>query len=267
MPDPPRKIDLSLPANYFAGPMTRVSDWLNQNTNSLRALNEAQIVQRVRTALAADITRLNDGDIAALVEAWADDHGFRLVRPPGPPPGVKESEITARLKRIFGAIPTKLEYDWTGGKAAITVSGATAALTSGKTEVSVTGTWGGELQFKTQAQGAAFAASMSSEAWKLSFTIGKLAPDLSSLETVFKKGQSALVGALGEIPNIDWKDPAKTKEKFAPYLDPIKAAVDAASKVAGMKPGDISFGVWVEGGMPGGPAKGVSGGLRLTIVF
>ncbi len=265
--DMPRKIDLSLPANYFSKPMTRVRDWLEKNTNSLRAVAEPQIVLRIRGALGSEISVLNDGDISALVRSWAEDHGFRLVTPPGPPPGIKESELKARLARLFGAIPTEINCDWGSGRGTISVSGLTAKLYAGKMQYSISRSWGGDLQFKTQAPGAVFAASLSSEKWSLTFTMGKLAPSISDLESVFKKGQAALIGAVGEIPNIDWSSVSKTKEKFAPYLDPIKSAVDAVSKTAALKPGDVSFGAWIEGGVPGGKAQGVTGGLRLTILF
>src|SRR5262249_4567438 len=91
----------------------------------------------------------------------------------------------------------------------------------------------------------------------------RLAPNLADLEPVFQKGEAALRGALGNLQKVDWSNPTKTKQVFAPYLDPVKAAVDAVSKAAAVKPGDISFGLWVGGDTSGG----VTGGLLLTIVF
>jgi hypothetical protein len=262
----PRKIDLNLSPTYFSKPMSLVSDWLDKNTASLRASTEPQIILRVRGALGSQISVLNDGDISALIKSWAQSKGIRL---PGTPAGdhpLQTGEIITKLKKLFGAIPTEVNVNWRGGSASITVSGATLNLRSGKVQYSVGTPWSGALDFKTQVPGAVFAASLSSDKWKMSFTIGKLAPDISKLEDVFKSGEKALRGAIGDLDRIDWHSASKTKEVFSPYLDPIKNAVDAAVKAAAVKPGDVSFGIWVEGPTSGGP-QGVSGGLRLTIVF
>jgi hypothetical protein len=257
-----RKINLSLPADYISKPADKVRDWLRANTNSLRAMGETQIIQRVRTALGSEITRLNDADIAVLVKEWAREKGIQL---PGPPAGAgpSESEIVARLKKVLGAIPTSIDYKWNNGVATISVSGATVKLNAGKAQYSVSGSWGGNLEFKTQAQGVAFTASMSEKEWRLSLAYGELAPNLSELETVFKKGEAALRGALGDLDKVDWRNPSKTKQVFSPYLDPVKSAVDAVSKSAKQRPGAVSIGGWVGGG----PSGGVGGGVQLTIVF
>lgn len=267
----PRKLDLSLPPDYLARPSMRVGDWLEKNTNSLRALVEAQIIQRVRSALSAEISALSDADIAAQVKAWADRHGFRLVSPPPfSPHSAGESEIVSRLKKLFGSIPTSVQCNWNQGSATLSVSGATATLDAGKLKFAVSGGWNGEVQFKTQAPNAVFTASISPEKWSLTFTMGRLAPNISDLESVFKKGETALRGVLAEAGKIDWNNPSRVKDQFSPYLDPIKAAVDTASKIAAQRPGDVSFGAWIQGGVPGAPdsaPRGVTAGIRLTILF
>lgn len=170
----------------------------------------------------------------------------------------------ARLKKLFGSIPTSIDYKWSNGAAVVSVSGATVKLYTGPLQHSLTRSWGGDLEFKTQAPGVAFTVSMGEKDWKLMMAFGKLAPNLSELETVFKKGEAALRGALGSLDKVDWKNPSKTKQLFTPYLDPIKSAVDAASKSANLRAGYISFGAWVGGSPSGG---GVAGGVQLTILF
>jgi hypothetical protein len=137
-------------------------------------------------------------------------------------------------------------------------------LQSGNLQHSLTRSWGGDLQFKTQAPGVAFTASMGEKDWKMTLAFGQLAPDLNELESVFKKGEAALRGALGDLDKVDWKNPSKTKQVFTPYLDPIKSAVDAASKSAKLRPGDLALGAWVGSSPSGG---GVAGGVQLTILF
>jgi hypothetical protein len=268
--DQPRRLNLSLSSDYLAKPMMRVGDWLEKNTNSLRALAEAQIVQRVRAGLGSEVSVLSDSDIAAQVRAWASNHGFRLVSPPPVSPMGGESEIVRRLKRLFGSMPGAVQYTGNQGSATISVSGLTATMNAGKVQVAISRGWNGEVQFKTQAPGAVFTASLSPDKWSLTLTIGRLAPSIADLETVFRKGEAALRGVLAEAGKIDWRDPSKTKQQFSPYLDPIKAAVDAASKTAAQRPGDVSLGAWLQGGVPGAPEsapRGVTAGIRLTVLF
>ncbi len=262
----PRKLNLNLPNDYFSRPMSLAGDWLEKNTNSLRNSTESQILLRLRGTLGNQISVLKDSDLSALIKAWAERKGIRLPGKPSDDHPLQEGEIKTKLTKLFGAIPTKVEVQFNRGGAASSVSGLTAHLRSGKVQYSVGSSWSGELEFKTQTPGAVFAASLSSEKWKLNFTIGKLAPDISKLEDIFRGGEKALRGAIGDLDKIDWHNASKTKSVFEPYLDPIKKAVDAATKVAGMKPGDVSFGVWLEGSTQSG-SGGVSGGLRLTIVF
>jgi fructose-1,6-bisphosphatase/sedoheptulose 1,7-bisphosphatase-like protein len=101
----PRRINLSVPADYLSQPTEKVRDWLRQNTAALRALGETEIVTRVRSALGAQITALNDGDIAVDVREWAKDNGIRLPgQAAGPGPG--ESEMVARVKKIGSCVAT-----------------------------------------------------------------------------------------------------------------------------------------------------------------
>jgi hypothetical protein len=107
-------------------------------------------------------------------------------------------------------------------------------------------------------------AEMSEKDWRMTLAFGELAPNLNELESVFRKGETALRGALGDLDKVDWKNPSRTRQVFAPYLDPIKSAVDAAAKTAKQRPGDMNLGLWVSGSRSG---PGVAGGVQLTILF
>lgn len=258
----PRKVNLSLPADYISKPAEKLRQWLRANTASLRSLGESEIVAKARAALGPQIGVLNDGDLAAMTKEWVKENGIQLPgTAAGPGPG--ESEIVARLKKLFASIPTSVSFKWSGGAAVVSVSGATLQISSGRLKHSVGAGWGGSLEFKTQAPGVAFTVSMGEKDWRMTMAFGKLAPNLGDLESVFKKGEAALRGALGSLDKVDWKNPSKTKQVFAPYLDPIKSAVDAASKSANLKAGDASLGAWVGSG----PSGGVAGGIQLTILF
>jgi hypothetical protein len=259
----PRKINLSLPWDYIDKPAGKVRDWLKANTNSLRALSEAQIVTRLRSALGPQISALNDGDLSAMIKEWAQQNGIRLAGTAGGP-GPGESEFIASLKKTLGSIPTSIDYKFRNGVASLTATGPTLKLYSGNVQHTLKSSWGGELEFKTQAPGVAFSASMGEKNWRMELTFGQAAPNITEMESVFKKGEAALRGALGDLDKVDWRNPSKTKQVFTPYLDPVKAAVDAASKSAKLRPGDISLGGWVGTGPSG---SGVAGGVQLTIVF
>jgi len=67
---------------------------------------------------------------------------------------------------------------------------------------------------------------------------------------------------------VDLKNPSKTVQQFKPYVDPIKEAVDAATKIAKQRPGDISFGVSLKGGVQNTPSVGsYTVTAVITIVF
>jgi hypothetical protein len=179
-----------------------------------------------------------------------------------PAPG--DPEVLERLKKLFASLPPKWVIG--GGRGpAIEISGLTAKLKSGPNTISL-GTDGIEL--KTQAGGMSFSASIGQQNWTMTFTIGRKAPKMSDYETVFKNGEAAIRGVLANLNKVDFKDPGKTKTTFSPYLTPITAAIDAASSTAAMRPGDISFGAWLQGGGQGGvPTAPSTGGVMLTIVF
>jgi hypothetical protein len=266
---PPRKVNLNLPSDYLSTPTTKFVEWLEANTASLRLLSEDQIIQRARTALGGDLSRLNNGDLAAHIREWAKSHQFVLPGSVGPARvQAGDPEVVDRLKKLFASISPEVKWVYPGGDAAINVSGFTATVSSGQTRSTLSLSWNQTIQFKTQTSGMTFAASVGPQNWSLIFTIGRMAPNIADLEQVFKKGETAIRGILSNLDKVDLRDPGKTKIAFSPYFDPIKSAVDAASKAAATGPGDVSFGAWAQGGVPGaGGAGGVSAGVGLTILF
>jgi hypothetical protein len=267
---PPRKINLNLPSDYLHKPTAKFVDWLERNTASLRMLTEDQIIQRARAALGPDLARLNNGDLAAQIREWAKSHGFVVAGGSGSAPvRAGDPEAVDRLKKLFASIPTDVKWVYPGGDSvAINVSGFTATVNSGQTRSTLSLGWDQAIEFKTQTSGMTFAASIGPQNWSLTFTMGRMAPNIFDLESIFKKGGAAMCGVLSNLDKVDFRDPGKTKTQFSPYLDPIKSAIDAASKTLAARPGDVSLGAWVQGGVLGAPgAGGVSGGVGLTILF
>jgi len=258
----PSKANLSLPADYISKPSEQVRGWLQSNTQSIRMLEQPAIVARVRGVFGPQIRVLTDSVLAMLVAEWASNNGIvPSTLPPRVSPG--EPEILAQLKKTFGAIPTSIKVNRSNVGGEISVSGATAQIRTGPAVHSFSRSWGGNYEFKTQVPGAAFVLALGEKDWRMSLTFGSEVPDLSSLDGVFRKGEAAMRGALGNIDKLDVRNPGKSKQVLAPYLDPIKAAVTAAAKSAGVKPNSINFGVWTGSGPTTGPTVGV----QLTITF
>lgn len=265
----PGGINFNLPADYFSKPTSKLLAWLDANALALRALPVDQIRIRARAALGNDISVLNDGDLTVWIQKWAKDHGYSLPGGGGSDPvRAGDPEVLDKLKKIFASVPTEIKWTGNRGSAGISVSGMTATLKTDGAKYTVSGGWDGTMTFKTEVAGMSFTGSIGPQNWNLSFSMGKGAPDFSSLKTVFEKGEDALEGVVKNLNKINVNDLSATKNAFAPYMDPIKAAVTAASQVAALKPGDWSISGWVGGGTPGQPnSPGVSGGIRITIVF
>jgi hypothetical protein len=282
---PPRNLGLPrVGSDFIAGPAQKVYEWLDNNTATLRVLTEDQIIQKVRTVLGPAISRLKDEDISAQIQSWASTNRI-VLKDPGPPIATKgDPEVLARLKRVFGAIPTQAKWVGDRGTLGIDISGVTSTLNGGKAQYTLTAGFDRAVNFKTQVSGMTFGATLGPKGWNLTFIFGESAPNIPDMEKVFKNGAAALSGVVSNLDQIDPKDPGKTYQNFAPYLDPIKQSVSAASKAAVQRRGKVSVGVWVGGPVPGGtpgvsgpptvgdspgngPANGVSFGAGLTVPF
>ena len=258
-------------------PVSLLRDWLAKNTESLRMIPERDMILQARLAV-PEISQMDNGDIAWEIHQWAKTHSFLPVDLPGVPiPGSSgatpvragDPEIIDRLKsflKTLQSMPTAIKWTGNDASAAISVSGLTATLGP----VEATAGWDRTLELKTSVSGMEFSGKIdpSNKNWEMTFTIGNDVPNLADVATVFQKGESALRGVVMNADKVDLKNPSKTVALFKPYVDPIKGAVDAASKIAKQRPGDISFGVSLKGPLPNSPGPGgVTVTAGITIVF
>jgi len=275
-------------------PAQEVQNWLEKNSESLKLTPESDIILSARLALGCKIGDMTNGEIAAEIYTWAKAHVYLmpLSMRTYSPTNAAASWLAAKpvvsgdrstLDAVLSHIKTKAEVTWDDGSASITASGLTVDLTSDQIEgkvgfdgVSFTKNktaqmkvgWDGTMQFRTDSSGMTFVASVGPQNWSMTFTIGRQAPNLSDVTNIFEKGETALRGVVSNLNKVDLSDISKTKQQFSPYLDPIKGAVDAAGKIAALRPGDISFGVTLKGGYPGASgAAGVTATALFTIVF
>ena len=174
----PRRVNLGIRQDYFSKPTTKFLEWLETNLSSLRELSEDQIILRARTTLGPEISVLNRGDLSSHIRAWARAHDFALAGDPGGPVRAGDPAIVERLKDLFGSIPTEAKWVGNQGSAAMDVSGLTATLDAGKIKYALQQGWDGALEFKTQASGMEFDASIGPKNWSLTFTIGRKAPSI-----------------------------------------------------------------------------------------
>lgn len=260
-------------------PVSQLRDWLAKNTENLRMLPESTIILHARLEV-PDISQMDNGDIAWEIHQWAKTHSFLPVDLPGTPTFVPGSngatpvragdpEIVERLKALLKtlqSIPTEVKWTGKDASAAISVSGLTATL--GKLEASAG--WDRTVELKTKVSEMEFSAKIDpvNKNWEMTFTIGNDVPNLSDVASIFQKGEAAMRGVVSNAGKVDLKNPSKTVQQFKPYVDPIKDAVDAASKIAKQRPGDISFGVGLKGPLPNSPSPGgITITATITIVF
>lgn len=264
-----------------------LQDWLAKNTVGMRMMPERDVILQARIALGSQIADMDQGDIAWEIHKWAQKNSFLpvdLPTVPGSPvtgsPGATpvrggDSEALDSLKKLLNtlqSIPTKIEWTGSDGSAAISVSGATLTAGKGQNKTQLTAGWDRTLEMKTDISGMTFSAKIDpiNQNWNMTFTIGRQVPNLSNVTDVFQKGDAAIQGVLANANKVDVTNPSKTYQTFQPYVDPIKGAVDAASKIAAQRPGDISFGVSLKGGFPGAPPSantGFSAQALFTVVF
>jgi hypothetical protein len=257
-------------------PVSLLRDWLAKNTESLRMTPERDIITSARIEVPA-IAQMDNGDIAWEIHQWAKKNSFLPVDLPGDPTYVSGSsgatpvragdpEIIDKLKSLLNtlkSVPTEIKWTGKDASAAISVSGLTATLGP----VEATAGWDRTLELKTSVSGMEFSGKIdpANKNWEMKFTIGNDVPNLSDLASIFTKGEAALRGVVLNADKVDLKNPSKTMATFKPYVDPIKDAVDAASKIAKQRPGDISFGVSLKGPLPDSPPG--TGGITVTAVI
>jgi len=260
-------------------PVSMLRDWLAKNTESLRMLPERDIIVSARVEVPA-IAQMDNGDIAWEIHQWAKKNSFLPVDLPGDPTHVAGSsgatpvragdpEIIDRLKSLLKtlqSVPTEIKWTGKDASAAIAVTGITATL--GNLEASVG--WDRKVELKTTVSDMEFSAKIdpNEKNWEMTFTIGNDVPNLFDVANVFTKGESAMRNVVLNAGKVDPKNPSATLQLFKPYVDPIKDAVEAASKIAKQRPGDISFGVSLKGPLPNSSDRGgVTVSAVFTIVF
>ena len=256
-------------------PVSLLRDWLAKNTDSLRVLPERDIILDARLEVPA-IAQMDNGDIAWEIHQWAKTHSFLPVDLPGNPGSTASTPVRAgdpaiidnlkSLLRTLKSVPTEIKWTGKDASAGISVSGVTATL--GPVEASAG--WDRTVELKTSVSDMDFSAKIDpvNKNWEMTFTIGDEVPNLSEVAGVFQKGESAMRGVVTNADKIDLTNPSKTVAQFKPYVDPIKDAVDAASKIAKLRPGSISFGVSLKGPLPNSPNQGgVTVTAQITIFF
>ncbi len=252
-------------------PVSLLRDWLAKNSDSMLMMPEHDIILRARLEVPA-IAQMDNGDIAWEIHQWAKTHSLLPVDVPGNPGSSASTPVRAgdpaiidslkALLKTLKSVPTEIKWTGKDASAGISVSGVTATLGN----LEATAGWDRTLELKTTVSDMEFSAKIDpvNKNWEMTFTIGDGVPNLSDVTTVFQKGESALRGVVTNAGKVDLKDPSKTVQQFKPYVDPIKDAVDAASKIAKHRPGDISFGVGLKGPLPNSPDRG---GVTVTAVI
>ena len=256
---------LNLSPDYKYKQWDPVFAWLSRHPAILTSMPTNEVVRQIK----ADVPGLifPDSEISGVVEEYKKVHG--LGQPVGP------SNYTLQLNRFVAALaslPGTVKVKFGRGSLNVSLAGAIVDLRTRLLNISVKGDWSG-VELKTEYRGYEFSVKASSEGWRLELNFGKDAPNFQNLKTVYEKGVSAVVGVFGQANTLDLRNLPDVYRQLKPYMDPIKDSIEASTKIAGLKAGDIGFSLWLNG--PGKseaddplpPSQGVSAGAMVTIVF
>ena len=253
-----------------------VNRWLDEKMAHLRLMSLGQIVAMIRREV-SEASRLADVEIQSLVQAWASQHGFTVLIDPGPvaASGGPQLEIPEAVRNAFSIATDGVNLiEQPNGRLNIAVSGVTAQLGDGRLNLG----WNGSLGFEIPVDGFVFGAQLSRERWELKLATPGAAslPDPAKLTETFQTAEAslrAIAAAMANLPNLE--NPAAIQAAIAPYIGPIKDAVQALQSIAtGASGPRVSAAITASGSMPGQEAgEGAANdspegaGIMATVTF
>ena len=284
--------------------------WCAKNKGYVNPIQDPRaLLQLVRKGV-KEVAGWKDLDLLVAIRTWGNQNGANLPLVDqaitvltAPKPGTKAGGGSSSLSRAIDKLKKALGdgynvVDNGGGSLNISTSGVTGKLNNlggdktvaqvgpggasigkedrdGSAKLSVN--WEGKVGFERKFKNATFSASVDKTTWTigLSFAMGPDGVDVSQLQGIFTAGVSSLGSMLSSLgPGIrNAADFARVKDAVTKHLDPVKAAVSAASTIANTpKPGtwSVRAGAQVTGPVsPGGGGNKPSwmAGVTLTIWF
>ena len=266
-------------------PEDRIKLYLNQNRSKLQfATSLDAVVGQVKLFVFMGSIPPPDDQIRKIVSEWAMFNAIGiLIRPsvtnpspagPSDPPP-SNSDLVDAVKKAITTIGAGVTIGKDGANINLKVTGATANLKLGDTELSVGSSWGGTVKMQVENGPFHFSGEIGSDKWELSLTFPSddAVPNLSTLPTVFKEGENAARNVARAASTYkDGGDLRAISAQIKPDIAKLQTAVDAVSGIASApKKGGWSFGFKVGSPdpMPGdkGMPKGVEGSFVIAWIF
>lgn len=267
-------------------PEDRIRAYLSGNQSKLQYLSLDQIVGQVKLNVFFGMSPLKDDAILDIIKRWAMIFLPTLLLSPGtinglggsPSPGdappsapSSTSDMLDSVKKAVSAIADGVTLGNDKQNVVIKVTGATAKLKRGDSDVSLGISWGGTLEMNAHSGPFYFNGTLAKDKWEISLTFPRDSsiPDMSKLGDVFRAGEKSvrnLAAAASKISSVD--DAKKISALVKPDISAVQEAADALSSIADHPSGGgISFGFKLGSPDPSPGETGMPRGYQGTIVF
>lgn len=263
-------------------PEARIKAYLEMNRSKLQfASDVSEVVADIKLYVFHDTNAISDDEIRKVVVQWASFNAVWLLHKfgpgaPLPPPDPKapapsSSDLINSVKRVIRTINDGVTFGPDQNNLVLGVTGLTANLKSGGKSLSAGISWSGVLKVEAESGPLHFEGKLSQDQWELTLTFPRdsAVPDLSSVATVFSRGETAVGNlAVASAHLKDLSDSAKISALVKPNIDAVQDAVEAATGIAAVpKGGGVSFGFKVGSPQPGPGEQGMPGGIEGSAVF
>lgn len=262
-------------------PEARIKAYLETNRRTVQLASDvSEVVADVKLYVFHDTNPIPDDQIRKIVVEWATFNAIGLLHKlsPSPAPAApaskstppSSSELIDTVKKVIRTINDGVTFGPEEDNLALTVTGATVNLKSGDKSVSAGISWSGALKLEAASGPLHFSGKLSKDQWELTLTFPKdsAVPDLSSVATVFSRGETAvrnLAAAAWNLPDVS--DAGKIGSLVKPHIAAVQDAVEAASGIAAAPKSGLSFGFKVGSPQPGPGDQGIPGGVEGSLVF
>jgi hypothetical protein len=262
-------------------PEARIKAYLEANRSTLQYRSDlAGVIEEIKLSVFYGNSPISDEEIRKVVAEWAMFNAAGLLlKPktadpaaagPPPPPPPTSSELIDTVKKAIKTVNDGVKIGPDKHNVVLTVTGLTANLKSGDKSVTAGVSWSGALKLDAQSGPLHFSGKLSKDQWELTLTFPQdtSIPDLSTIGTVFTRGEAAvrnIAVATWNLPDVS--DTAKVGALIKPHVGAVQEAVEAASGIAKAPKKGPSFGFKFGSPEPGPGEQGIPRGVQGSVVF
>jgi hypothetical protein len=263
-------------------PEDQITAYLFAHKATIQNSTVADVVKQVKLSVFYGFSTIPDDAIRKVVVQWATFNAVGMLLDPssvgapaaagsGRPSRPTDSALIGAVTRAITTVSNGVTVGRKGANVNVGVTGLTANLKSGAASGSLGVSWTGTLKLQAESGPFHFEGTLSSDKWEitLSFPQDSYIPDLTTLGTVFTKGEKAVIKiaeATSTFQNLN--DVRNLAALIKPHVDAAQDAVDALTGIAkAPQKGGPSFGFKIGSPEPGPGQQGMPGGFQATGVF